>query len=395
MNTINLRKKDCIVQNKDKNEKIFNIMDSCKLCNSFLFHNVLEFDKSIFSDGSKGKEPLVKEECQQCGTVRTKLKVNLKVFYKENYQPSRNKDTVVFSKNETINRSNYVYQWIIDLLPKVKLEKFTSIIEIGCGQGYLLDRFNIKKKFGIEPNKEASLHAKKIASVRNIGYEDIDANEIYDFIFSYCVIEHVDNPNDFLEKQYDILDNDGLMCIALPIQDRFNYDLVFTDHIHHFSHENFIKLLNKNGFSIVASEIGRGSYTNIGMYICEKKKKIDAEFEYVKNFNIENIKTIFNKISQIINQYENKKIYAFGYGEIAKTILPYNNLDSLITHYIDDFNVDNRVISSSKAKELFKNLDSVNLILLVNPVYNKKIKNLFSMISNINFIDIFENIETI
>ena len=76
-------------------------------------------------------------------------------------------------------------------------------------------------------------------------------------------------------------------------------------------------------------------------------------------------------------------------------MLPYNNLDSLITHYIDDFNVDNRVISSSKAKELFKNLDSVNLILLVNPVYNKKIKNLFSMISNINFIDIFENIETI
>ena len=130
------------------------------------------------------------------------------------------------------------------------------------------------------------------------------------------------------------------------------------------------------------------------MYICEKKKKIDAEFEYVKNFNIENIKTIFNKISQIINQYENKKIYAFGYGEIAKTILPYNNLDSLITHYIDDFSVENRVISSSKAKELFKNLDSVNLILLVNPVYNKKIKNLFSMISNINFIDIFEGIET-
>ena len=369
-------------------------MDSCKICNSFSFHNVLEFDKSIFSDGSKGKEPFVKEECQECGTVRTKSKFNLNAIYKENYQPSRNKDTVVFSKNETINRSNFVYQWIIDLLPKDKVEKFTSIIEIGCGQGYLLDKFNIKKKFGIEPNKEASLHAKKIASVRNIGYEDIDADEIYDFIFSYCVIEHVDNPNDFLEKQYDILDNDGLMCIALPIQDRFNYDLFFADHICHFSHENFKKFLNKNGFSIICSEIGRESYTNIGMYICEKRKRTDVEFKYVKNFNIENVKIIFNKISQIINQYENKKIYAFGYGEIAKTILPYNNLDSLITYYIDDFSVENRVISSSEAKELFKNLDSVDLILLINPVYNKKIKNLFSMISNINFIDIFEGIET-
>ena len=46
---------------------------------------------------------------------------------------------------------------------------------------------------------------------------DIDADEIYDFIFSYCVIEHIDNPNDFLEKQFDILDNDELVSIALPI----------------------------------------------------------------------------------------------------------------------------------------------------------------------------------
>ena len=130
------------------------------------------------------------------------------------------------------------------------------------------------------------------------------------------------------------------------------------------------------------------------MYICEKRKRTDVEFKYVKNFNIENVKTIFNKINHIINQYENKKIYAFGYGEIAKTILPYNNLDSLISYYIDDFSDENRVISSSKAKELFKNLDSVNLILLVNPVYNKKVKKLFSMLSNINFIDIFEGIET-
>ena len=63
MNSINLRKNDCIVQIKDKNKKKGNIMDSCKICNSFSFHNVLEFDKSIFSDGSKGKEPFVKEEC--------------------------------------------------------------------------------------------------------------------------------------------------------------------------------------------------------------------------------------------------------------------------------------------------------------------------------------------
>ena len=84
------------------------------------------------------------------------------------------------------------------------------------------------------------------------------------------------------------------MCIALPIQDKFNYDLFFADHIHHFSHKNFEKLLNQSGFSILKYELGRGSYTNIGMYICEKVKKNELSFKYIKNNNLNNIKIILN-----------------------------------------------------------------------------------------------------
>ena len=67
---------------------------ACKLCASLDFQDVLTFNKLFFSDGNQSDEKLVKEECQNCGTIRTKLKMNLDEFYLKNYQPSRNTDTI-------------------------------------------------------------------------------------------------------------------------------------------------------------------------------------------------------------------------------------------------------------------------------------------------------------
>ena len=60
------------------------------------------------------------------------------------------------------------------------------------------------------------------------------------------------------------------MCIALPIQDKFNYDLFFGDYIHRFNHTTFLKLLKNCEFQVINFELGRESYFNIGMYVCKK-----------------------------------------------------------------------------------------------------------------------------
>lgn len=366
----------------------------CKICNSFAFHDVLKFDKLFFSDGNKSDEKLIKEECQNCGIVRTKLKMNLGDFYLNNYQPSRNTDTIAMVDNEEVNRSEFVYSWIKDLISEKNFKDIQSILEIGCGQGYLLSKFENINKFGIEPSNEASILASKSLNIRNIGYESINNNERYDFVFSYCVIEHVEDPNMFIQKQNKILKDTGIMCVALPIQDIFNYDLVFADHIHHFHDENFQLLLNNNGFEVIDFELGRGSYFNIGMYICRKKEFVsNEEFSFIKNQNINNVNKIFTKIDMFIEKYQDNKIFAFGYGEIAKTILPYSDLDKSILYYIDDYSRDTKIITSQKSKEFFLEMDNVTMLLLVNPMHIEKIKQLYLEFNNIKFISIFENIE--
>lgn len=366
----------------------------CKLCGSFEFQDVMIFDKCIFSDGNKSDEKLTKEECQGCGTVRTKIYMNFEEFYSNNYQPSRNIDTVAIFNNEEINRSQFVYEWIKDLIPKERFQNIQSIFEIGCGQGYLLDKFDIRDKFGVEPSEEAFKIASKVGKIRNIGYEKIKDSEKYDLILSYCVIEHVENPKSFIKKKHTILNRGGIICIALPIQDRFNYDLVFADHIHHFQDENFKSLLNNSGFEVINFELGRGSYFNIGIYICQKKEfSANKKLLFLKNQNINNTQQIFKNINKVIEEYKDDKIFTFGYGEIAKTILPYTNFDDFISYYIDDYVKHTKVITSQKSKEFFKEIEQIVILLLVNPIHSEKIKQIYSEFDNINFINIFENIK--
>lgn len=368
--------------------------NNCKLCGNKQFTKALELPMGCFSDGTLYNSVLIKNKCRNCGTISTKLNLSLKEFYKLNYSPSRNIDTVVVTEKQTCSRSEFVYLWIEDLIDLSRLDKLKSILEIGCGQGYLLNKFNIDKKFGVEPNTKACKVAENFLNVRNIGFDEISDDERYDCILSYCVIEHVENPNDFLEKKYTILEDDGIMIIALPIQDKFNYDLLFVDHIHHFQHKNFINLLSKNGFKVLNFELGRGSYSNIALYICNKVKKTAAvEFEYIENKNVKNIEIILENIENIISSYKDKMIYAFGYGEIAKTILPYTNLDDYILKYVDDYESNERVISSKESKLSFNKEDEIYLILLVNPMHMKKIKEIYKEFSNITFINIFDSIE--
>lgn len=370
------------------------VLPECSVCSGKRFTRVFYRNPGYFSDGGRLEAALEKEECLVCGTVRTRLETDLASFYKHRYAPSRNTDTVAILGGQEVTRSRFVYEWITELLEEDMLASIESIMEVGCGQGYLLEQFDVPKKHGIEPGTLAAVDAAKRADVRCMGFEGIDSAERYDAVLSYCVIEHVESPTAFLEKCHDILNTDGLMILALPIQDRFNYDLLFADHLHHFHDANMQTLLHNLGFKVENFQLGKGSYTNIALYICRKTESGSErrDFRYIHNENIQHVNTVLERMEQVADTLCDTPLYAFGFGEIAHTVVPYTGLDKCIDAYVDDYAKSDRVIGSKRSKELFETRKTNRLVLLVNPAHTQRIKALYSDVDNLGFIDFFEGI---
>jgi 2-polyprenyl-3-methyl-5-hydroxy-6-metoxy-1,4-benzoquinol methylase len=157
---------------------------------------------------------------------------------------------------------------ILFLLGNIKNKK---IIDIGCGNGYLGKALKEKKAIvhGCDISNDAVSQAKKEldrafqfdASSNN--FEEIE--EKYDIIISTELIEHLLEPEKFLENLKKILKPDGFIVLTTPnflmwsnrikmFLGKFEYrETGFWDrgHIHFFTYYSLKKVLKNLGYKIV------------------------------------------------------------------------------------------------------------------------------------------------
>jgi 2-polyprenyl-3-methyl-5-hydroxy-6-metoxy-1,4-benzoquinol methylase len=131
---------------------------------------------------------------------------------------------------ERIYRENYGKQtaeglWHI-CLPEVRarvlrfnklFSKDFSLLEIGCASGYFL--FEVKDKVknvtGVELTKEYAIYARsKGLDVKN-SLDEVPDNS-YDLIFMFHVLEHIDDPINFLKEIKNKLKHNGRLIIEVP-----------------------------------------------------------------------------------------------------------------------------------------------------------------------------------
>jgi SAM-dependent methyltransferase len=347
------------------------------------------------SDGQTVDLVIEKEECENCGTVRAADVSFLTDFYKNYYKlNTANTDPQYIYNNVAMFKSNMHYEWI-ESLAQQQINNATSIIEIGCGSGNLLNLFTIKNKYGVEPSQHAALHACKIASVRTCGYEDILNEEKYDIILSTCVIEHTIDPNDFLQKQWHLAHEGSTVIIGLPIQDTESFDVYFLDHLHHFTSQQFIQLCHKNGFIVNKFEIGYKCMTTIAYFILSKNSTKVNAISFQKNENFYTSNQWITNLNLFLNNNKHLQIVAFGYGETSFFYQTYTTLNSVVTCFIDDVQAGlkingSKVITVSEAisSGILKNS---YLVLLANPHYHEFLKNKFIGIKNLTFYSPFSN----
>jgi SAM-dependent methyltransferase len=234
-------------------------ISKCPICNSSSFSEYLETEDYFFT-----KEKFSLSKCDSCDFVFTNPVPSFKeigAYYATEKYYSHN------SKSKGIISSIYSGVREVNLKNKYKIvSEFKdggSILDIGCGTGEFLN-YGKKKSWkvkGIEPNENAR---KFIQDNYGIDVEDEPGlktlkNNSFDVVSMWHVLEHVYDLNDRMQSIKNLLKDDGVAIIALPMIDspdskKFGKHWAGLDvprHLHHFSSATFEKLADRNSFIVV------------------------------------------------------------------------------------------------------------------------------------------------
>lgn len=222
--------------------------------------------------------------CVNCGLLKffpEPTVDEIKTFYPENYYSyNSTANTVILEKlKDEILRIRYKIK--MKSLPMRLLAHFFvhsikavpldypkhngKFLDIGCGDGYWLDKLD---KYGWDCTG-VEFMGKDGNKILIGDFSKMDFDEKFEFIRLSHVIEHVVNPDKYLLKIKSLLDKGGECHISLPntgsiyfkIFGRYWFALDIPRHLQSFNYENFKLLLKKCGLKVKRVDYSsRGSF---------------------------------------------------------------------------------------------------------------------------------------
>ena len=266
------------------------------------------------------KNNLVK--CQNCKFVFCK-KIPSKQELINHYQGYGRND---YLSPITIKR----YEELLDEFEKFR--KTNKIIDVGCGVGYFLE---VAKKRGWEVyGTEFTENAVKICAEKginmHIGGLNIDnyEPESFDIITSFEVIEHINNPNEELNKFHSILRKGGLVYCTTPnfnslirYKLKENYDVIcYPEHLSYYTPKTLRFAFKKNKFitqKLNATGISVSRFKNSTANM-KQIKKVEKPISKQSSDELIRNKMEHNSLLGAIKKIINKCLTITGTGDALK-----------------------------------------------------------------------------
>jgi SAM-dependent methyltransferase len=142
-----------------------------------------------------------------------------------------------------------------------KFDKFIAssdtVLDFGCGGGFLLKNLKCDKKIGIELNPIARKYCTNVNQIECFEEIDLVEDNSVDVIISNHCLEHTLSPYEFINKMYSKLKIGGKIILVVPL-DSYNYKWKPNDvnnHLYSFSPMNIGNLLQGCSFNEIKTDV--------------------------------------------------------------------------------------------------------------------------------------------
>jgi len=145
------------------------------------------------------------------------------------------------------------------LYEKFKMDNYSNLLEIGCGRGELLGEFNALglEVLGTDLSSESQKFNKTIEiKTCNIETEKLPyADNSFGIVFSKSLLEHLENPSNYMNEAYRVLKPGGIILTLVPDWESC-YKIYYDDYTHRtpFTYLSLKHIIAMSGFSNVGVE---------------------------------------------------------------------------------------------------------------------------------------------
>ncbi len=287
-------------------------------------------------------------------------------FIKTNDQKRYNQYEYSYTSSNSKYSRNYWKKYFLDIKENLEIKNNTNILEIGSNDGYLLSKFKkiTRNILGVD----ASEFITKIANNRGIKTKNLIFNfknskncminkKKFQIIIANNVLNHSNNPSDFIKGVKNILDKNGTFVFELPywknLVQQKKFDQIYHEHVSYFTVKYSKFLLKKFGFVIKRIEETEYHGGSIRVYSTlnnkqketpdvkkfikiEKNLKLFNKNTYIKFMKELNIRK-FKFLKKIINmRLQGYAIIGVGAAAKGNTFLNFMGINNLIMDFITD-----------------------------------------------------------